>query len=161
MTTDEGRRQRRPHVAGVAEAMQHDGGGPGATQGVFAQYFAAGGTPVGSQTLVNNASASPQLAPDVAMDPQSPSTLYAAAYQRRRTTWGFNGGGPHSGLYKTSDGGATWKKLSNGLPSDGDAYDQSNSPVCTDPAVIQDGQHLLACSACPKRVGTVGEPGFV
>ena len=50
--------------------VAYDGGGPGATQGVFAQYFAAGGTPVGSQTLVNNASASPQLSPAVAMDPQ-------------------------------------------------------------------------------------------
>ena len=53
---------------------------------------------------------------DVAIDPESPSTLYAAAYQRRRTPWGFNGGGPGSGLYKTTDGGATWTKLTEGLP---------------------------------------------
>ena len=56
---------------------------------------------------------------DVAIDPQSPGTLYAAAYQRRRTPWGMNGGGPHSALYKTIDGGASWKKLTNGLPSEG------------------------------------------
>ncbi|HLG13068.1 MAG TPA: hypothetical protein VJH03_00895 [Blastocatellia bacterium] len=55
-------------------------------------------------------------ATDIAMDPQSAMTLYAAVYQRRRTAWGFNGGGPHSGLYKTIDGGATWAKLTNGLP---------------------------------------------
>jgi photosystem II stability/assembly factor-like uncharacterized protein len=54
---------------------------------------------------------------DIAMDHVSPDTLYAAAYQRRRTVFGFNGGGPHGGLYKTIDGGATWKKLTNGLPS--------------------------------------------
>src|SRR5712692_2970285 len=48
---------------------------------------------------------------DVAMDPQSPMTLYAAAYQRRRQPFGFNGGGPDSAIYKTVDGGATWKKL--------------------------------------------------
>jgi photosystem II stability/assembly factor-like uncharacterized protein len=53
---------------------------------------------------------------DVAMDPKDPRTLYAAAYQRRRTPYGFNGGGPHSGLHKTTDGGATWSKLTNGLP---------------------------------------------
>ncbi|MBO0800435.1 MAG: hypothetical protein J2P31_16580, partial [Blastocatellia bacterium] len=55
---------------------------------------------------------------DLAMDPEDPKTLYAAAYQRRRTPFGFQGGGPHSGLYKTADSGATWTKLTNGLPSD-------------------------------------------
>ncbi len=54
---------------------------------------------------------------DVAMDPESPNTLYAAAYQRRRRGWGFNGGGTGSGLYKTIDGGETWFRLRNGLPS--------------------------------------------
>ena len=53
---------------------------------------------------------------DVAMDPQSPDTLYAAAYERRRTPYGFNGGGTDSAIYKTTDGGATWKKLTKGLP---------------------------------------------
>jgi photosystem II stability/assembly factor-like uncharacterized protein len=53
---------------------------------------------------------------DIAMDPESPDTLYAAAYERRRTPYGFNGGGPDGGIYKTTDGGATWKKLAKGLP---------------------------------------------
>jgi photosystem II stability/assembly factor-like uncharacterized protein len=53
---------------------------------------------------------------DIAMDPESPDTLYASAYQRRRTPFGFNGGGTEAGIYKTTDGGATWKKLSKGLP---------------------------------------------
>ena len=53
---------------------------------------------------------------DIAMDPQSPDTLYAAAYERRRTPFGFNGGGPDSAIYKTTDGGTTWKKLIKGLP---------------------------------------------
>ena len=53
---------------------------------------------------------------DIAMDPESPDTLYAAAYQRRRTPFGFNGGGTEAGIYKTTDGGATWKKLVKGLP---------------------------------------------
>src|ERR1700719_531652 len=61
---------------------------------------------------------------DIAMDPQSPDILYAAAYERRRTPYGFNGGGPDGGIYKTSDGGATWKKLTKGLP-----YENSTTDV--------------------------------
>jgi photosystem II stability/assembly factor-like uncharacterized protein len=57
---------------------------------------------------------------DLAMDSNSPDTLYAAAYQRRRTPFGFNGGGTESAIYKTTDGGATWKKLSKGLPYESD-----------------------------------------
>src|SRR5882724_6028757 len=55
-------------------------------------------------------------ASDIAMDPESPDTLYAAAYQRRRTPFGFNGGGTEAAIYKTTDGGASWKKLAKGLP---------------------------------------------
>ncbi|MCK4363541.1 MAG: hypothetical protein KAW85_01955, partial [Candidatus Aminicenantes bacterium] len=54
---------------------------------------------------------------DVALDHENPNVLYAAAYQRRRRGWGFNGGGPGSGLYGTTDGGETWTRLTNGLPS--------------------------------------------
>lgn len=53
---------------------------------------------------------------DLVMDPMNPDTLYAAAYQRRRSAFGMNGGGPGSAIYRTTDGGATWKKLTNGLP---------------------------------------------
>jgi photosystem II stability/assembly factor-like uncharacterized protein len=54
---------------------------------------------------------------DVAMDPGNSSVLYAASYQRRRTPWGFSGGGPGSALYKTTDAGRTWTKLTSGLPA--------------------------------------------
>ena len=54
---------------------------------------------------------------DVAMDSLDPNVLYAASYQRRRTAFGFNGGGPGSALWKSTDAGATWTKLTgNGLP---------------------------------------------
>lgn len=55
---------------------------------------------------------------DLIMDPQSPDTVYAAAYQRRRAVFGFNGSGPEGGIHKTTDGGQTWKKLVKGLPWD-------------------------------------------
>lgn len=57
---------------------------------------------------------------DIAMDPENPNTLYAGFYQRRRQPFGYNGGGPEGGLYKTTDGGATWKKLLTNLPAKGD-----------------------------------------
>jgi photosystem II stability/assembly factor-like uncharacterized protein len=55
-------------------------------------------------------------ATDLAMDPRDPETVYAAMYQRQRTAWGFNGGGPGSGIFRTRDGGATWTRLADGLP---------------------------------------------
>lgn len=53
---------------------------------------------------------------DLAMDPSDPNTVFAAMYQRRRTGFGFNGGGPGSGLYRTIDGGEHWEELTEGLP---------------------------------------------
>ncbi|HYM59294.1 MAG TPA: hypothetical protein VEZ11_00225, partial [Thermoanaerobaculia bacterium] len=73
----------------------------------------------GGKTWANVLPVDPDAgATDIAMDPQSPGTLIAAVYQRRRTVFGYSGSGPGSGLYKTTDGGATWKKLEKGLPWD-------------------------------------------
>jgi photosystem II stability/assembly factor-like uncharacterized protein len=55
---------------------------------------------------------------DLEMDPSNPEVLYAAAWHRLR--WGgghMEGVGASSGIYKTTDGGATWTRLTNGLPS--------------------------------------------
>ena len=54
---------------------------------------------------------------DMVMDPNDPNTLYAATYQRLRSPWGMNGGGPGSAIYRTGDGGATWRMLTNGIPA--------------------------------------------
>ncbi|MBZ5637284.1 MAG: glycosyl hydrolase [Acidobacteriia bacterium] len=55
---------------------------------------------------------------DVVMDPRDSAVLYAASYQRRRHVWGLIDGGPESAIWKTTDAGATWKKLENGLPKE-------------------------------------------
>ncbi len=53
---------------------------------------------------------------DLLLDPRDPDVLYAAAYQRRRRVWTLINGGPESGIHKSTDGGATWRELTNGLP---------------------------------------------
>ena len=54
---------------------------------------------------------------DVIMDPRNPDVLYASTFQRRRHVYTYVGGGPGSGLHKSTDGGDTWTKLDKGLPS--------------------------------------------
>jgi photosystem II stability/assembly factor-like uncharacterized protein len=54
---------------------------------------------------------------DMVMDPRKPDTIYAAAYQRRRHVGQLIGGGPESGIYKSTDGGGKWTKLTKGLPA--------------------------------------------
>lgn len=54
---------------------------------------------------------------DIVMDPRNPEVIYASSYQRRRHVWTLVNGGPESAIHKSEDGGKTWNKLSNGLPS--------------------------------------------
>ncbi|HLJ73165.1 MAG TPA: glycoside hydrolase, partial [Thermoanaerobaculia bacterium] len=58
---------------------------------------------------------------DVAIDSSSPDTVYAVLWEARQGPW-ENGAwnGPNSGLFKSTDGGATWKPLTNGLPGAAD-----------------------------------------
>ena len=55
-------------------------------------------------------------ATDLIIDPRDPKILYAATWQRHRTVAGYMGGGPGSNIYKSIDGGDTWKKIDKGLP---------------------------------------------
>ncbi len=54
---------------------------------------------------------------DVVMDPREPRTLYAAAWHRQRRDWSYVNVGPESGLFKSTDGGDTWNRLTAGLPT--------------------------------------------
>ena len=61
---------------------------------------------------------------DMVFDPSNPEILYAALYARQRTPWSFTsgpaatGGEDVSGIFKSTNGGASWKKLAGGLPSE-------------------------------------------
>jgi photosystem II stability/assembly factor-like uncharacterized protein len=53
---------------------------------------------------------------DIVVDPRDPKRIYAATWQRHRNVAAYMGGGPKSGIYRSDDGGETWKKLGEGLP---------------------------------------------
>jgi photosystem II stability/assembly factor-like uncharacterized protein len=103
----------------VYVAAQGDLWGPNKERGV---YRSTDGGVTWTNTLFVNEDTG---ANDIAIDPQSPNILYATMYQRRRTVFGFAGGGAGSGLYRSTDGGAHWTKLGGtgvgrGLPATGD-----------------------------------------
>ncbi len=54
---------------------------------------------------------------DLVMDPSNPRILYAGMWRAERKPWTMIDGSTEGGLYKSVDGGDTWKKLTNGLPS--------------------------------------------
>lgn len=54
---------------------------------------------------------------DAVFDPRDPDVIYCASYQRRRHVWTLINGGPESAIYKTTDAGKTWNKLTSGLPA--------------------------------------------
>ena len=54
---------------------------------------------------------------DLVLNYDDPDIIYAATYQRRRRAWGFNGGGPGSGIHRSTDGGDTWTELTEGIPA--------------------------------------------
>ncbi len=84
--------------------------GPGGERGV---YKTADGGLTWSRMLQTDEETG---ATELVMDPSNNKVLYAATYQRRRATWGFNGGGAGSAVYKSTDAGRTWAKLTKGLP---------------------------------------------
>ncbi len=53
---------------------------------------------------------------DIVIDPRNPDLLYAATWDRHRTVAAYMGGGPGSGIHRSTDGGETWTELTNGIP---------------------------------------------
>ena len=54
---------------------------------------------------------------DITFDPSNPNILFAALWQAKRTPWSMDSGGPGSGLYRSADGGTTWKEIKgHGFP---------------------------------------------
>lgn len=71
----------------------------------------------GGKTWTNILNISPMTGiNEVHIDPSNPNILYASSYQRRRHEWVLIDGGPESTIHKSTDGGATWRKVSRGLP---------------------------------------------
>src|SRR3990172_2642537 len=71
---------------------------------------------------------------DIAMDAANPQILYAGMWTFRRRPWRFDDGGGRTAVHRTTDGGATWHRLSNGLPTEpmapiGLATARSNPPT--------------------------------
>jgi photosystem II stability/assembly factor-like uncharacterized protein len=55
---------------------------------------------------------------EVVMDPRDPDVLYASLHQRLRTVAALINGGPESGIWKSTDGGESWRELTEGLPAE-------------------------------------------
>ena len=55
-------------------------------------------------------------ASDLSMDPHNPRMLFAAMWDHRRKPWEVRSGGPGSGIHRSTDGGDTWEKMTDGLP---------------------------------------------
>jgi photosystem II stability/assembly factor-like uncharacterized protein len=99
---------RNPDVC-YAAAMGHLWG-PNETRGLYK-------TDDGGKTWTKVLSDGPDAGCcEVMVDPKSPDTVYAALYDRRRTNWSFRSGGDKGGLYRSTDAGKTWTKLTKGLP---------------------------------------------
>jgi photosystem II stability/assembly factor-like uncharacterized protein len=86
--------------------------GPNKDRGVFKSVD--GGASWSKVLYVNNLTGAAELS----MDYNNPLVLYAAMWEHQRMPWKVISGGAGSGLYKTTDGGASWNKIHNGLPEE-------------------------------------------
>ena len=80
-------------------------------------YRSSDGGATWTKTLDHKIDGRPIGAIDIAMDPTNPNILYASTYDKVRKPWTFGEGGPGSALFKSTDGGATWRQLTTGLPT--------------------------------------------
>jgi photosystem II stability/assembly factor-like uncharacterized protein len=69
-----------------------------------------------SWTLILKGDNATSGASSLSMDPHNPRILYASFWDAQRTPWMVRSGGPGSGIWKSTDGGDSWTRLSGGLP---------------------------------------------
>ncbi|MEO1051168.1 MAG: glycosyl hydrolase [Bacteroidota bacterium] len=67
---------------------------------------------------------------DLVINPENPNQLWASAWERTRKAWDFKGNGLGSGIYKSDDGGETWKKITNGF-AEGKDVGRIGLDICT------------------------------
>lgn len=96
-------------------------------------------------------------ASDMVIDPSNPNVLYAGLWERIRMPHRFLSGGPHGGVFKSTDGGETWTKLGTGLPSGdvgkvGIAISRSNPRVLN--VIIEHGYQP------PQRINNQPNPEY-
>ncbi|MCG9896239.1 MAG: hypothetical protein MH204_12265, partial [Fimbriimonadaceae bacterium] len=89
--------------------------GPSPTRGV---YLTEDGGKTWTRTLKTDNDLTGVI--DIQQDPKNPNNLLAATYERRRWAFRWQSGGPGSAIYRSTDGGRTWKKSMSGLPTSGD-----------------------------------------
>jgi photosystem II stability/assembly factor-like uncharacterized protein len=96
---------------------------------------------------------------DVILDPADSRIVYAAMYMRRRTGWSFQSGGPKGGIFRSDDGGSTWKELAGGLPAQSGRI--GLDVFAKDPRIVyavvesDDGGHGLDLGDDQSRAGGV------
>ena len=121
--------------------------GPGGERGI---YKTTDGGKTWKQTLKVDDDTG---ANDLVMDSTDNKILYASMYQRRRTACCMNGGGPGSGMWKSTDGGDTWTKLTKGLPerADGPHRPRRESPPAE--RAVRDRRRSVAAAGGTRRRG--------
>jgi photosystem II stability/assembly factor-like uncharacterized protein len=90
----------------------------------------------------------------IAFAPGKPDTVYAGTYQRQRHVGQMIGGGPDGGIFRTTNGGKTWDKLTNGLPKD----DVGRINIVTDPRMPKRVYALIDAKR-PQGQGRGGRGG--
>jgi photosystem II stability/assembly factor-like uncharacterized protein len=98
---------------------------------------------------------------DLVMDTKNPETLFVGFWQRQRFPWELRSGGPNSGLFKSVNGGKTWRKLTKGLP-EGDLGKIGLAVTKANPRVIMahiEHGHQPNCPTAGGRGGGGGGGG--
>lgn len=148
---------RNPEIVWVA-AVGHLYG-PNEERGVF---MTIDGGKSWTKTLYVNQDTG---ATELVIDPANPNLLFAATYERRRTAWGFVGGGPGSGIHQSADGGKTWRKLTGaGLPRGtmgrvGMDFSRSNPNVIYAQIEVTPDKEPAAAAAAAPAPASAGQPG--